>query len=29
VIGFRGARIEIVDASNIELTYRIRRHMEN
>lgn len=29
VIGFRGARIEIIDASNTELTYRIRRHMED
>jgi hypothetical protein len=28
VIGFRGARIEIIDASNTELTYLIRRHME-
>lgn len=29
VIGFRGARIEIIDASNTELTYFIRRHMED
>lgn len=29
VIGFRGARIEVIDASNTELTYLIRRHMED
>jgi hypothetical protein len=29
VIGFRGARIEVVNASNTELTYLIQRHMED
>lgn len=29
VIGFRGARIEVIEASNTELTYLIRRHMED